>query len=98
MTGKMRWPFAIEKTGTIGNVSGRGNMQGKRGVEAQGQRVALVVVEIAEAAIFAELFWLFEQAAGDHAGAFDRLIGVSQVNVEAFGDARRAHRGFPTVN
>src|SRR5947208_1202031 len=91
-------PFTIEKSGAVRNISGRGDLIGKRRVEAHAERVALVVVEGAKAAIFAKLPRIGEQSASDLARAFDGLIGIGEVNVKAFRDARRSHCGFPAVN
>src|SRR5262250_110268 len=55
VVGKVSRAFAVEETGTVGNVAGSGDVPRQRGVEAEAERVALIVIEVAEAAAFAEL-------------------------------------------
>ena len=52
------------------------------------ERVALVVVEIAEAAAIAKLAGIAEQSASDDTAAFRLLIGVGEINVQTFFDSR----------
>src|SRR5258708_3163132 len=87
--GKMSRSIAIQEPGAVGEIARRGNTKGKRGAKSCAKSVALVVVEIAETAAIAKLSWIGEQAAGDYASAFRLLIGIREIQVEAFSDARR---------
>src|ERR1044072_811657 len=52
----MEWAIAIQETRAVGKISRRRNMEGKGGPKSGAERVALVVIEIAEAAAVATLF------------------------------------------
>src|ERR1043166_2487805 len=93
----MEWAIAIQETRAVGKISRRRNMEGKGGPKSGAERVALVVIEIAEAAAVAKLSGLGEQSSSDDSGAFDLLIRIRKVNVETFFD-ERTQSGFPTMN
>src|SRR5207245_10291617 len=56
------------------------------------------MVEITEAATVTELAWIRKQPARHDASAFNHLIGVGEIHIKAFFDARRTQCGFPSVN
>ena len=87
--GKVEWTISSEKTRAIGKIARRGNAKGKGGAKSCAKSVALVVIEIAESAAIAELAGIGEQATSDDASAFGLLIGIREIQIEAFSDARR---------
>src|SRR5256885_14879879 len=98
MTGKMLRAVAVQESGAVAKPSGQEGVPRKRRVKPGAQRVALVVVEVAETAAVAELSWIGDESASDRAGSLDNLLRVSQNDVEAILDSRRATRCFPAVN
>jgi len=78
--------------------SGSVGAPGQRGMKACAERVALVVIEIAEPTSIAELAGIGNQAAVTTPEPFNHLIRVSQEDVKTIGDAWRTHCRFPAVN
>src|SRR5207244_13248094 len=52
----------------------------------------------AKTAAVAKLPWIGDESASDHAGALGHLVRVSQKDVEAILDSRRANGCVPAVN
>src|SRR5256885_1499892 len=98
VTGKVPRAVAVQEAGAVAKPSGQEGVPRKRRVEPGAQRVALVVVEIAKTAAVAKLSRIGDESASDHAGALDHLVRVSQKDVEAILDSRRANGCFPAVN
>src|SRR5260221_434015 len=94
----MLWAVAVQEAGAVAKPSGQEGAPRKRRVEPGAERVALVVIEVAETAAVAELSRIGDESAGDHAGSLDHLVRVSQKDVEPILDSRRANRCFPSVN
>src|SRR5260221_6774252 len=94
----MLWAVAVQEAGAVAKPAGQEGMPRKRRVEPGAECVALVVVEVAETAAVAKLSRIGDESARDHACSLDHLVRVSQKDVEAILDSRRANRRFPAVN
>src|SRR5271168_2146087 len=90
----VRRRIAIGEAGSVVDVCGNVAAPGQRVLPAEVQRVALVVIEQAEAVAERKV----GKPAVDVAEAEGQLIGVGQVELQAILDARRANRQFPAVD
>src|SRR5271169_1722600 len=89
----------IAEAGTVVDVGGSIRTPGERHVSANVERVALIMVERAQARVrITKVRGEIRQPSGDGAAAVGDLIGVSEMKLCAVGDARRPQREFPAAD
>src|SRR5882672_3839566 len=85
----------IEESGAVAQIPGRERAPRQSGAKADAERISLVVVEEKKSLVRrCEI----GETTCDRSGAFDELMGIGQIKLEAIRDARRPRGQFPTVN
>src|SRR5712664_2665195 len=85
----------VEEPGAVTQVPGRECAPRQSGVNADAERISLVVVKEKKSLVRRSEIG---EATRDRSSTFHELMGIGQINLEAIREARRARGQFPTMN
>src|SRR5258708_29944534 len=85
----------VEEPGAVTQVPGRECAPRQSGVNADAERISLVVVEEKKSLVRRSEIG---EATRDRTSTFHELMGIGQINLEPICDARRVRGQFPAVN